>query len=119
MSPLPPRRPALYAACLSVLLVVGCGGSSHGSRASDVPDDIMAVMSKPVYEKSAWGLRVVDLQSGKVIYDYNPDRNFIIASGRKNFSVGLTLDALGPDYRFRTPVIDAARSIRQGCSTAT
>jgi D-alanyl-D-alanine carboxypeptidase len=50
------------------------------------------------------GLRVVDLDRGKVVYELNSDRQLLIGSVRKLFSVGLALEALGPAYVFRTPV---------------
>ena len=110
---LSPRGLALCIAAVSLTLATSCGGNDGRSRGHALPDEILAVMSKPIYEKSSWGLRVVDVQSGELIYDVNPDRNFLIGSVRKAFSVGLALDALGPDYRFQTTVhrrgtVDAA-----------
>lgn len=61
-------------------------------------------MSKPDYRKAIWGLRVVDLDSGAVLYDRSPGSKLLIGSVRKTFSVGLAMDALGASHRFHTPV---------------
>jgi PBP4 family serine-type D-alanyl-D-alanine carboxypeptidase len=61
-------------------------------------------MHKPRYLHATWGLRVVDLKSGAVIYDLNSNSLLLTGSVRKLFSVGMALNKLGADYRFRTPV---------------
>lgn len=86
---------------------VNAAGGAHHSRkpaTSRIPATVRAIMNQPKYSKATWGLRVVDLDSGKLIYNLNPDLKFHIASVRKLFSVGLALDQLGPGYKFSTPV---------------
>jgi len=51
-----------------------------------------------------WGIRVVDLTNGSVVYTRNEDQFFVPASNTKLFSTALALTRLGPDYRFRTTV---------------
>lgn len=51
-----------------------------------------------------WGIRVVDLADGTVVYSKNEDHFFAPASNTKLFSTALALTRLGPDYRFRTMV---------------
>lgn len=99
-NPFRPLAPVL--ACVALLVAAGCGGSDPEPR--PLPDEIRSVMAKPIYRESAWGLRVVDLNTGELVYDLNPDRNFLVGSVRKLFSVGLALDALGSGHRFHTPV---------------
>lgn len=82
--------------------VAGCGGEALGSLS--LPVAFTRVMSKPIYHDAVWGLRVVDLDSGAVLYDLNPGRKLLIGSVRKAFSIGLAMDALGASHRFRTPV---------------
>ncbi len=69
-----------------------------------VPPAIHRIMGKPRYAKARWGLRVVDLDSGRLIYNLDPDFEFQIASVRKLFSIGVALDELGADHKFSTPV---------------
>jgi PBP4 family serine-type D-alanyl-D-alanine carboxypeptidase len=61
-------------------------------------------MQKSRYAHATWGLRVADLNSGKVIYSLNPDGLLLTGSVRKLFSVGVALNKLGADHRFKTPV---------------
>ncbi|MEO9103251.1 MAG: D-alanyl-D-alanine carboxypeptidase [Burkholderiaceae bacterium] len=89
-------------ACVSLLVLAGCGGEDLHD--TPLPSAISSVMAKPIYRNAVWGLRVVDRDSGAVLYDVNPNRNLLIGSVRKAFSVGVTLDALGASHRFRTPV---------------
>lgn len=89
---------------LTLLLLTSCGGDRDDSHGRPLPEAIDKVMSKPIYSNASWGLRVVDLDSGELVYDVGHDRNFLIASVRKLFSVGLALDTLGAEHRFSTSV---------------
>ncbi len=102
MSKLSFRLSAFALACISLSLVASCGGNDDEGRA--LPEAIQSIMAKPLYRNAVWGLRVVDLATGELIYSVDPNRNLLIASVRKSFSVGLTLDALGAEHRFHTPV---------------
>ena len=86
--------------------VYAAGGAGHSKKPATlrIPTAIRAIMNRSKYSKATWGIRVVDLGSGKLIYDLKPDFKFHIASVRKLFSVGLALNQLGPGYKFSTPV---------------
>lgn len=95
-------------ALLTLLLVVTAafglsGGCSNGSG-SIVPSDIQAIFDKPLYSGAIWGLRVVDLDTGKVLINLKPHYNFFIGSVRKIFSVGELLNEIGEDHQFVTPI---------------
>ncbi len=47
---------------------------------------------------------MVDLDTGEVIYDLKPNILAFTGSVRKLYSVGLALNELGPEHRFKTPV---------------
>ena len=87
---------------LSVSLVGGC--NKNNSSSSPIPDEILEIMNKPRYEGAVWSLRVVDLDTGKLIYNLEPNLVLLTGSLRKTFSSGVALNKLGPDHRFRTPV---------------
>ncbi len=94
---------------LVVSFVVGCGGSDgiaqvSGQQGNATFPEIAAVMNQPRYREATWGLRVVDLESGEVLVDQNPDTLFYIGSVRKIFSVGLLLNAVGSEHTYDTPV---------------
>ena len=75
-----------------------------GDNSANVPADIKAVFDKPAYKNATWGLRIVDLGTGKELIDLQPRCNFYIGSVRKIFSVGELLNQVGPDHRYNTPV---------------
>jgi len=52
--------------------------------------------------KGAWGLLIVDAQSGERLYEQNADKYFVPASNMKLFTTALAMAKLGPEYRFRT-----------------
>ncbi|HEX7286435.1 MAG TPA: D-alanyl-D-alanine carboxypeptidase/D-alanyl-D-alanine-endopeptidase, partial [Candidatus Angelobacter sp.] len=67
-------------------------------------EQINAILSQPQLARAHWGLDVVELESGKVIYSLNPDQLFLPASNAKLFTTAAVLAAAGPDYHFRTTV---------------
>lgn len=85
-------------------LSVGAGDGDNKATPGPLPDEILKVMRKPLYADATWSLKVVDLESGENIYDLNSGLLAYTGSVRKTFSVGMALNELGPDHRFRTPV---------------
>jgi len=61
-----------------------------------------------------WGIRIVDLATGKTLYELNPDHFFVPASNTKLLSTGLALTRLGPDFTFQTRVLSAGPPDDQG-----
>jgi len=55
-----------------------------------------------VEQVSHWGIMVIDVSSGQVLYQKNAQQQFIPASNRKLFTGALALDQLGPDFTYRT-----------------
>jgi len=93
------RAVALPLLIVVALLLTGCNREGR-----PVPKDISTILGKPAYQNATWGLRVVDIDTGEVLYDLNPEHHFLIGSVRKLFSVGLLLNAIGPRHTFVTPV---------------
>ena len=63
------------------------------------------------------GIKIVSLNTGKVIVEYDADKYFMPASNMKNFTVAAAMERLGPDFRFVTSVFapavpDAAGTVR-------
>jgi D-alanyl-D-alanine carboxypeptidase/D-alanyl-D-alanine-endopeptidase (penicillin-binding protein 4) len=104
-------RPAIICAwaCCTASVTLGEG--------KPLPADLQAVLDKPLYKSGVWGLLVVDLDTGEVVYDLRSERKMLTGSVRKLFSIGLALDKLGVDYRFTTPVFrrgDVANGVLDG-----
>ena len=63
-----------------------------------------AIRSMPEARNAHWGISVVNLKTGRVVYGYNSTRLFVPASNTKLFTTALALDRLGPDFIFKTLV---------------
>ncbi|MCZ6864652.1 MAG: D-alanyl-D-alanine carboxypeptidase, partial [Candidatus Dadabacteria bacterium] len=93
---------ALIVSIISILSVGGCNKNSN--QAQPIPDEILSIMNKPRYADAVWSLRVIDLDTGELIYNLEPNLVLLTGSLRKAFSSGLSLNELGADHRFKTPV---------------
>jgi D-alanyl-D-alanine carboxypeptidase/D-alanyl-D-alanine-endopeptidase (penicillin-binding protein 4) len=65
---------------------------------------IGAILSQPDLGRGFWGIEVVSLQNGKVLYSQNADKLFTPASNTKLFTTAAALALIGPNYNFRTTV---------------
>ncbi len=92
----------VFVSLISILSIGGC--NKNGSNGQPIPQEIRAIFNKALYDGGFWALRVVDLETGEVIYDQHSDDNLFIGSVRKVFTIGEALKALGQDFMFRTPI---------------
>jgi len=95
------RLPVFLLICVVSAAAVHANAAPSKST-NALPSDIRSIFDKPKYKNAVWGLRVLD--GSKVVLDLNSQRLFYIGSVRKVFSVGQLLNAVGPQYRFNTPV---------------
>ncbi len=109
------RRTRLGVALLLAVAVLGAASTSGGSAesSSDLPEKVREIMGKKRYAHARWAMLVADSESGDVEFSLEPDTFMIPGSNAKLYSMSTALDALGPDYRFETPVyatgpVDAA-----------
>ncbi len=65
---------------------------------------IQAVIHQPQMASAHWGIDVLDVTTGKVIFSLNPDHLFVPASNVKLLTTAAVLATAGPDYRFHTTV---------------
>lgn len=104
MRPIRAHLPAAWLA-LVLALLAGCGGDDNNDVSIQaLPGGIGQILRKPAYRSALWAMRVVDLDTGQVLYDLHSGRPVLIGSVRKLFSVGLALEAPGAEHVFRTPV---------------
>jgi len=71
--------------------------------------------ASPVARTSFWGVRIVNLDQNRVLFERNADRLFLPASNAKLFTTALALARLGPDYRFQTRVLADRTPGVDGC----
>lgn len=55
-------------------------------------------------KNARWGIHVVNLKTGAVVYQVNASDRFTPASNTKLFSTALAIERLGPDYQFVTTI---------------
>jgi D-alanyl-D-alanine carboxypeptidase/D-alanyl-D-alanine-endopeptidase (penicillin-binding protein 4) len=69
---------------------------------------INAVITNPAFDSAQWGIKVVELDSGKPVFEHRSGSYFNPASNTKLFTAALALDRLGPDYRIKTTLYSTA-----------
>src|SRR5262249_35285368 len=75
------------------------------ANAEDGKQRIEQVTAQPEYKHAHWGILFADLEKGDILYEHNADKLCVPASTTKLFSAAAALDALGPNFRFETPVV--------------
>ncbi|WP_404538262.1 D-alanyl-D-alanine carboxypeptidase/D-alanyl-D-alanine endopeptidase [Dyella agri] len=114
------KRIATWIAPLLCLLSIANPSAASATPASDTPHDLSALIAQidtithqPRYAAADWGIAVVSLDSGHMLYAQNAGRLFQPASIAKLFTAALTLSTLATDYRIPTRLLSAA-PIRHG-----
>ena len=75
---------------------------------------ISEVISQPRFGASAWGVKVVSLDTGKTLFEHNAAKLFAPASNAKLYTSALALDRFGPDARFTTSLYSKSRPNSSG-----
>ena len=87
------RAAALFLLCVPLL-------------AAALPESIQKLLdSSPAARTAFWGIQIVDLATGKTLYELNPEHYFVPASNAKLFSTALALTRLGAGFTFQTRVL--------------
>lgn len=100
-----PVRPHAAAILLLVVLPEYAAAQapySESAAAEALNETIVNTLETDTFEGAFWGVQIVNLRSGTVLYSQNADRNFVPASNVKLLTTAAALDQLGPDYRYRT-----------------
>lgn len=91
-------------AAIVALLAVLLAAQVHAIDRRPVAPKINTILSDPDLSRGFWGIQVVSLSTGEVIYSQNADKLFIPASNTKLFTTAAALALIGPGYKFRTTV---------------
>jgi D-alanyl-D-alanine carboxypeptidase/D-alanyl-D-alanine-endopeptidase (penicillin-binding protein 4) len=83
-------------------------------RNPDLDQRIDRILAKSDAQRGSWGIQVVELPSGKLLYERDGDHLFIPASNMKMFTTAAALEKLGPDYVFHTTAESDAAPDSQG-----
>lgn len=79
-----------------------------GRSLEDLQADIRGRLFRPELNRGQIGIKVVSLNTGKVVFEQNSEKYFMPASNMKNFTVATALEKLTPDFRFVTSVYASA-----------
>jgi serine-type D-Ala-D-Ala carboxypeptidase/endopeptidase (penicillin-binding protein 4) len=100
-------RATLLRALLLVLAFAGLCLWLHTSAyaAAPITTTLDAILAQPALKDVRVGVMVYDLDAGETLYEHDAQQSFTPASNAKLFTAAAALDALGPEYRFRTSVL--------------
>ena len=62
------------------------------------------MFAQPQFNNARWGMSVIRIKDGRVLYERNGDKLFTPASNMKVYTTAVALDLLGVDFRWRTSV---------------
>src|SRR3954467_9454835 len=97
--------------------VAASAGLILSARAADVPPpkaaasveelraQIEARLSEPRFSGALWGVKIISLDSGRVLFESHADRLLSPASNSKLYTAAVVLDQFGGDYRIVTPIV--------------
>ncbi len=93
---LPPRAPLLTMPAAAVPAPTARALVQH------LADSAFAA---PMWNNARWGVLIVDVASGDTIVAHDVDKLFMPASNQKLLTAAIALQQLGPEYRWRTPLL--------------
>ncbi|MDT4898288.1 MAG: hypothetical protein QOH25_3365 [Acidobacteriota bacterium] len=87
---------------------------SSTSSAVELGRNINRLIDESDFKDARWGVCVISLRDGRVLYARNAERAIAPASNLKLYTTAVALDLLGADYRWRTSVYAGAVPDKSG-----
>src|SRR6266567_8503006 len=85
------RRRAQFAFVLCLLLAV----QAQAAKPKPLAERISTILAQPDLSRGFWGIEVVSVPTGKVLYAQNADKLFTPASNTKLFTTAAALALIG------------------------
>jgi len=79
-------------------------GVQSGQTIFDLQAKIRASMARPELRRGSIGVKVVSLDTGKIVFEENAEKYFMPASNMKSFAIATAMEKLSPNFRFITSV---------------
>ena len=108
--------PLLLAATGACATAGGAGGGS--SSRFDFARVADSIISTAPLDRAHIGIEVYDPTSGRILYRHNNERRFVPASNQKLWPTTTALHELGPEWRYRTPVLALGANAEAGSAQA-
>ncbi len=86
-------------------LIATLAACAAAMMAADLGEGVRDVLLNSPAGRAFWGVQIVNLESGRTLFETNSYRLFTPASNTKLFTTALGLSRLGPDHRFFTRVL--------------
>ncbi len=64
-----------------------------------------SAIGAPQWRNARWGVLILHATSGDTLYAHDAERLFMPASNQKLLTAAVALTVLGPEYRWRTPIL--------------
>ena len=71
---------------------------------ADLQSRIRTSLARPELRRGQIGVKIVSLDTGKMIFEENGEKYFMPASNMKSFTVAAAMEKLSPEFRFVTSV---------------
>lgn len=108
---------SLVTLCVSVLLAAGATHAIEPLDVSALTENLDTLIDQhPTAERTTITLKVIDLETGDVLYDRGGGKLLIPASNLKIYTAAAALDLLGPEYRWTTSV-SGIGAVKRGVCT--
>jgi D-alanyl-D-alanine carboxypeptidase/D-alanyl-D-alanine-endopeptidase (penicillin-binding protein 4) len=102
---------ALFLFCSTFALILG---AAPAGNLEELQKHLQEHVSQAKFDAAIWGVKIVSLDSGKTIFEHNPQKLFSPASNSKLYTVALALDRFGTDYRIKTSLYTKAKTNHWG-----
>jgi len=96
------------------LLLAVAANQAALARDNALSSRIQKILTQTEANRGFWGVEVISLSTGKVLYAQNEDKLFTPASVTKLFTTSAALALIGPEYRFRTTIETAGMVDKYG-----
>lgn len=94
------------------------GHPQANSQRSETLDSIRARLAahiaQPRFAPASWGVKIVSLDTGKTIFEHNPQKYFNPASNAKLYTTALALEHFGADFRIKSSLYSNNRPDASG-----
>ncbi|MDQ3041172.1 MAG: D-alanyl-D-alanine carboxypeptidase/D-alanyl-D-alanine-endopeptidase [Acidobacteriota bacterium] len=75
---------------------------------TELQSKIRLTLARPELRRGSVGVKIVSLDTNKVVFEENAEKYFMPASNMKSYTVAAAMEKLSPDFRFVTSIFAAS-----------